>query len=451
MLCLPEHVMSSSSPASREGVKDVGILAMEWYTPGSFVEQSDLEVSDGCVGKYVTGLGQNQMGFVDDREDIGSVLLTALSRLMEGYGIDASEVGRLEVGTETLIDKSKSIKTTLLGLVGNDCEGVTSVNACYGGTAALFNSVAWVESSSWDGRYAIVVCGDIAVYEPGPARPSGGCGAVAMLVGPDAPLVLEARRTTWSMDVWDFYKPKHSEYAMVNGRLSQAAYLESVERCWSKLGSARADFDYYCFHAPYNKLVQKGVARIALAETPRDEWPENWRDVGFGHEKYSESLASKDLDSFARKQLSEEDEKKLSPSTLIPKHVGNTYTASVFCGLVSVLHNEAERLETGGKRILLFSYGSGSVASIYSLRTRDVAESRFTIAKIAQRIQVESRLADRTRRTVEEFTKACELREQAYGKAPYKPAGSFPLEPNAYHLDSIDEYFVRRYKKQQQQ
>jgi len=45
--------------------------------------------------------------------------------------------------------------------------------------------------SAWDGRYALVVCGDIAVYEAGPARPTGGCGAVAMLIGPDAPLVLE--------------------------------------------------------------------------------------------------------------------------------------------------------------------------------------------------------------------------------------------------------------------
>ena len=33
-----------------------------------------------------------------------------------------------------------------------DLEGVDSTNACYGGTAALFNSVNWVESSAWDGR-----------------------------------------------------------------------------------------------------------------------------------------------------------------------------------------------------------------------------------------------------------------------------------------------------------
>ena len=35
------------------------------------------------------------------------------------------------------------------------------------------------------------MAGDIAVYASGNARPTGGVGAVAMLVGPNAPLVLE--------------------------------------------------------------------------------------------------------------------------------------------------------------------------------------------------------------------------------------------------------------------
>ena len=40
-------------------------------------------------------------------------------------------IGRLEVGTETLIDKSKSVKTSLMRLLGDnsDIEGITSVNA----------------------------------------------------------------------------------------------------------------------------------------------------------------------------------------------------------------------------------------------------------------------------------------------------------------------------------
>jgi len=61
------------------------------------------------------------------------------------------------VGTETPVDKSKSIKSMLMRLFDNcnNVEGVDSTNACYGGTAALFNSIAWLESSAWDGIYLL--------------------------------------------------------------------------------------------------------------------------------------------------------------------------------------------------------------------------------------------------------------------------------------------------------
>jgi hydroxymethylglutaryl-CoA synthase len=159
------------------------------------------------------------MAYTDDREDINSFLLTGPSTLphfstrapifnvfsvarltvtaslLRKYNIDPRSVGRLDVGTETIIDKSKSVKTILMDLFapsGNhDIEGIDSKNACYGGTAALFNAINWVESSSWDGRYALVVAGDIAIYAEGSARPVGGAGAVAMLIGPNAPLVID--------------------------------------------------------------------------------------------------------------------------------------------------------------------------------------------------------------------------------------------------------------------
>ena len=147
------------------------------------------------AGKYTIGLGQTKMGFCSDREDVNSLCLTVVKRLLEKTGTKASDVGRMEVGTETIIDKSKSVKSVLMQLFaesGNtDMEGVDSTNACYGGTAALFNSVNWIESSAWDGRLALAVCADIAVYAAGNARPSGGAGAIAMLVGPHAPLVLD--------------------------------------------------------------------------------------------------------------------------------------------------------------------------------------------------------------------------------------------------------------------
>jgi hydroxymethylglutaryl-CoA synthase len=128
--------------------QDVGIVGIEIYFPSQYVDQTELEKFDGVSeGKYTIGLGQTRMGFCSDREDVNSLSLTVLDRLISKYGIAYSDIGRLEVGTETLIDKSKSVKSVLMKLFeesGNsDVEGVDSTNACYGGTAALFNCVDW--------------------------------------------------------------------------------------------------------------------------------------------------------------------------------------------------------------------------------------------------------------------------------------------------------------------
>nr|NVI74472.1 HMG coenzyme A synthase [Cucujiformia] len=147
-------------------------------------------------------------------------------------------------------------------------EGIDTTNACYGGTAALFNSIAWVESSAWNGRYALVVAADIAVYAKGAARPTGGAGAVAMLVGPNAPLVFDRGiRATYVKHAYDFYKPDlTSEYPTVDGKLSIQCYLSALDHCYQlyhknavkKLNTDinLCNFDAFLFHSPYCKLVQ---------------------------------------------------------------------------------------------------------------------------------------------------------------------------------------------------
>ena len=49
----------------------------------------------------------------------------AVDRLLKAYKINPEKVGRLEVGTETLTDKSKSTKTVLMSLFkgSHDIEG----------------------------------------------------------------------------------------------------------------------------------------------------------------------------------------------------------------------------------------------------------------------------------------------------------------------------------------
>lgn len=92
--------MSSSSLSLDNGV---GIMAMEVYFPSIYVSQPDLEVANGVsAGKYTIGLGQDNMAFTGDREDINSIALTVVHSLLEKYQIAPSEIGRLEVREESV-------------------------------------------------------------------------------------------------------------------------------------------------------------------------------------------------------------------------------------------------------------------------------------------------------------------------------------------------------------
>lgn len=224
----------------KTNLNNVGIIAIEVYFPKHYVSQEDLgnllfshfssntfcenssytlEMFFGVSkGKFTVGLGQTSMAFVYDVEDVNSMALTVVQNLLEKYQIDPKNIGRLEVGTETLVDKSKSTKTVLMNLFSkygnNDIEGVSTINACYGATSALFNTISWVQSEAWDGRLGIVVASDIAVYDKGPARPTGGAGAIAMLIGPNAPIVLEPIRASYFENTYDFYKPDMSIFSI---------------------------------------------------------------------------------------------------------------------------------------------------------------------------------------------------------------------------------------------
>lgn len=297
-------------------------------------------------------------------------------------------MGRLEVGTETLVDKSKSTKTILMQLFpGNtNIEGATVVNACYGGTAALLNAFMWVESDGWDGRYAIVVAADIAAYARGGARPTSGAGAVAVLVGRDAPLVVDPKeRATHAANVWDFFKPDHTvEYPTVDGKLSQLCYYQALEdvytRFCQKLSQNNAgdnfdadSHDYFVFHAPYNKLVQKSFGRLYYLDARAKA--QKGREVpGFENNKelltkpIEETYTDKALEGILKQVSSQAYKEKLTDANMASKLVGNTYTASVFLGMASLIDRVGGKGElTPGKSIAVFSYGSGALATMYRL------------------------------------------------------------------------------------
>ncbi|CCE81539.1 Piso0_002198 [Millerozyma farinosa CBS 7064] len=442
--------------------QNIGIKGIEIYIPGQYVNQNDLEKADGVsAGKYTIGLGQTNMSFVNDREDIYSLSLTSLKNLIEKYDIDTKSIGRLEVGTETLLDKSKSVKSVLMQLFGdnNDIEGIDTINACYGGTSAVMNSVNWIESSAWDGRDAIVVCGDIAIYSKGAARPTGGAGSVALWIGPDAPIVFESTRGSYMENAYDFYKPDFtSEYPVVDGHFSLACYVKALDQCYinyskkvtgdsNKTVGLYDHFDYNAFHVPTCKLVTKSFARLLYNDYKADPAKfegkiDQETQKALSTLSYEQSLSDKNLEKLFVGLTKEQSKTRLDPSLQLATNTGNMYTASVWASLASTLYFVgSESLQK--KRIGLFSYGSGLASTMLSVVVNG------DISKINDTLNLSHKLNDgRKLASPDDYLHAIELREKAHLQHSFKPSGSIDhLPKGTFYLTEIDDKFRRNYER----
>ncbi|KAG6840568.1 ATP-dependent 5'-3' DNA helicase hcs1 [Blastosporella zonata] len=446
--------------------KDVGVLAMDAYFPLRCISEADLEEFDGVPkGKYTIGLGQEYMAWPDDREDINSFMLNAVAGLLKKYNIDPKSIGRIDVGTETIIDKSKSVKTTLMDLfadAGNfDIEGIDSKNACYGSTAALFNAINWIESSSWDGRNAIVVGGDIAVYAEGAARPAGGAGACAMLIGPNAPVVFEPIHGSYMSNTYDFYKPKlESEYPEVDGPVSVTTYIAALDAAYARFREKHAkatkragittekpfsldDVDYSIFHSPYGKQAVKGFGRLWFNDFLSNPTSPRFADIpnpeSFITMSHTASLSDKNVEKTFINSSKAAFKAKTEPAMSCSRRLGNTYTGSLYHCLASLLSTtEPETLK--GKRISLFAFGSGCAASFFTARVKgDTTEIR-------EKMDLLNRLKSMKVVHPQEFIDALALREKNHNAHDYTPEGLVEnIWPGAYYLENIDSKYRRKY------
>lgn len=455
----PPQARAIAAP-SKPDLSKFGIVHFSVYVPRLAVSQADLEVFDNASsGKYTIGLGQSFMSFVSDREDVISIALTAVSSLLRETGVNPNDIGRLDVGTETVLDKSKSIKTSLMRLftaAGNtEIEGLDATNACYGGTAALFNALAWAESSAWDGRLAIVVASDIAVYAPGPARPTGGAGAVAMLLGPYAPMRFEpALRATVMGDTYDFFKPSvSSEYPAVRGAATVDTYVHAMDACYKRF-MTRAGVrdgrpfdvvrgaDFAVFHAPFYRMVRKAFARLVcndymdgtdgMDEDVRAKL-QRFRDIpretSHTHKEAVRAFVDASTSDF---------ERMCAPGAWLAREIGNCYTASVYTSLAALVSDMGNELI--GKRVLIYSFGSGFAASMFSVRVTHSPVGMVGGEGLHQR------LAERKIVSAEFYDRIMREREKNHGRLAFQPSSDVSeLAPGTWYLREVDEEGERFY------
>ncbi len=340
----------------------VGIDRLAAYVPCWALPMPALAAARGIpLEKLTQGLGVREMAIAPPCEDVVTLAANAGARLLRAAEIDRGEIGLCLVATESAVDHAKPVGIfihELLGL-GRQCRVYELKHACYAGTAALMTAADWVRAGGVRHRRALVVAADVARYERGsPGEPTQGAGAVAMLVQHDPrALQLGEESAVHAAHVYDFWRPLDHREALVDGKYSITCYLDALAGAFTTyralerpaLGPAETFAERMAsllYHVPFPKMASKAHRRLLELD---------WRAAEARWAAAEPRLDALVDESFAA---------QVAPGIEAIARVGNMYTASLYFCLAALLEREGRRL--GGRRLGLFSYGSGSCAEFFT-------------------------------------------------------------------------------------
>ncbi|BDC35826.1 MAG: hydroxymethylglutaryl-CoA synthase family protein [Candidatus Methanoliparum thermophilum] len=384
----------------------VGIDDISIAIPKRYIDTRELADLRGIPPeKYTEGIGVKRIAILTD-ETVDSLAADAIIDLIRKNDLNPKDIGRIYTATESSMDESKPLVCFVLGRMEeklgqefklNHIQGLENKFACIGGSYSLYDTCNWILSDMNDGKVGIVVCADEARYDVNSSgEPTQGAGAVAMLVK-DNPRLIGLDFSclgVFTQDNNDFYRPFGKRTPIVNGELSNFSYLFAMRSAFDRFkkkyeekdrSSVLIDFfDYLVFHTPYPKITKHGLAFLFRHELRGTErWERICKELGIRSNGLVENVQDKIEDVFSNKELMDEDyairkklfnlpefadlyKNKVESSLFAPTNIGNTYTASIFLSLSSLLELQyrKKRLEIG-KKIGFGAYGSGSGSLVF--------------------------------------------------------------------------------------
>jgi hydroxymethylglutaryl-CoA synthase len=377
-------------------VVKVGIDAFAIYTPRYVLELADLaEARCTDPDKYHTGLGQFAMSVAPPGEDIVTMAANAAQQALAG--VDIQSIDMLLFATESGIDQSKAAGMYVHELLGlsTHCRVAELKQACYGATAALQLALPYLREHPE--RKILLIASDIARYGLNtPGESSQGAGAIAMVLSTNPRIIaFEKGHGVAADSVMDFWRPNYSHEAFVDGKYSSKLYLTMLEKSFLHYQQTTQrtfhDHDYYCYHTPVPRLVEKAHQHFLKINGQTQLPPE------MSENQYQFSLE-------------------------YGRNIGNSYTAALYIGLASLLDHHADNL--AGKRIGFYSYGSGCVAEYFSGVIQPGYREALPTAYHAQLLATRERL---TYQQYEAFFQFAYVEDGSEQAVPHYQTGHFRL------------------------
>lgn len=315
-----------------------GIDKASFYTSPYFINLTTLARARGVDSeKFTKGLGQRQMAVIPPDESIVTMAANAAENVLQDE--EKSNIRTLLIATESGIDQSKSagIYVHRLLELSPHCRVVEMKQACYSGTCALQLALGYLHQ--FPDEKVLVITSDIARYGLNtPGESSQGGGAVAMLLSANPRLIaFTGHSGLYTEDVMDFWRPNYKDEALVEGKVSVDQYLKALKICWDDYTQQNtleyASHQHFIYHIPFPRLAEKAHQKLRA------------------HCKVERKSPA---------ELAE----ALNPSLEYSRQIGNCYTGSLYLGLLSLLENVEQDLQS--QRIGFYSYGSGCVAEFFS-------------------------------------------------------------------------------------
>ena len=313
---------------------------------------------------------------------------------------------------------------------------------------------------------------DIAVYRNFNAQPTSGAGAVALLIGPNPRIIVHPQRGSNFMNAFDFYKPElENDFPTVNGKLSTDLYIKSLIKCWERFKRqlqsqtrrriSLKDFDFFCFHCPFTKQVRKAFLALFLNELKDnplfaedfDLSPKDYQKVLQLSQK-GVSFYNKEIQKLIKPLFKQEVDRRLEDGLVLPSLVGNIYTGSLYLSLISIFFvNRTNLKNLQGRKILLYSYGSGLTSSLLNL---EISDSDLTAIIDFKRIESELQMTNLVSCTEYFQIQKKNLKQHSQNNfqtevLSKKSLLSLPqnlqkqLWPETYFLSSVSRNYVREY------
>jgi len=313
-----------------------GIDAIGFYSSRYYLDLATLATRRGIdVDKFCVGLGQKKMAVPPPGEDIITLATNAAQEILHEH--DREKIELVLFATESGIDHSKAAGIYIQQLLNLParCRVLELKQACYAATGGMQLALAWLRQ--YPEKKVLLLAADIARYGFNTSGESSqGAGAVALLLSASPRLVaIESESGFYTEDVMDFWRPNYRDEALVDGKYSCELYLKVLGETWKQYRAlshlAFKDHDYFCYHVPVPRLVEKAHRRLAKLN---------------GHE-LSDEAACQQMDS----------------ALVYSREIGNCYTAALYVSLLSLLENQMHDLT--GSFIGLYSYGSGCVGEYF--------------------------------------------------------------------------------------